>query len=267
VFDTGGVSVPADPEAPDERVAAVARLRSLVARTRPVVTADQRLLPVLPGLEDLFVDGGLRRGSLVGVGGSAGATSLALAVAAGATRAGSWVACVGGQATGWAAAQELGVELERLVVVRTPETARASVTAALVDAFDVVLCTLERSPSHGEARRLRARARERGAVLVALERHPRAWGVAPQRWPEEPDVSIRVVGGEWTGLGAGSGLLRARHLEVEVRGRRGSSHARRVELLLPGPDGHPARAGNPVGHRRPSGDPRSATVAPLRRVG
>ena len=77
-------------------------------------------------------------GPLVQVDGLSGATSMALAVAAGPTRAGSWVACVGSDELGWSAAAETGVDLDRLVVVRSTPQSWATVTAALVDAFDVV---------------------------------------------------------------------------------------------------------------------------------
>ena len=165
VFDTG---VMREPAGDDDARTSVARLRALVERTRPVTTAEQRVLPVLPVLEDLLPDRGLRRGSLVQIDGVHAATSLTLATLAGPTRAGSWVACVGVGGLGWVAAQEAGVDLERLVVVHTPDRSWAKVVAAFVDAFDVVLCGPDRVPSASEARQLRARARERGAVLVVL---------------------------------------------------------------------------------------------------
>src|SRR5215217_8670975 len=54
--------------------------------------ADERLLPVAPALEPLLPHPGLRRGSTVAVTRSA---ALALALVAGASAAGSWVAAVG----------------------------------------------------------------------------------------------------------------------------------------------------------------------------
>ena len=42
----------------------------LLAQARPVAMAGERLLPVLAPLEPLFPAGGLRRGSVVTVGGS-----------------------------------------------------------------------------------------------------------------------------------------------------------------------------------------------------
>lgn len=249
----------------DDSGATLARLRSLVDRTRPVSTADQRVLPVLAPLEQLLPSRGLRRGTLVQVDGLTGATSLALAVVAGPTRAGSWVACVGTDDMGWAAAAETGLVMERLVVVRTPPESWATVTAALVDAFDVVVCGLERVPSAVEARRLQARARERGAVLVVVG--GRRGGVGPVRraWPGAADLGLRVVDAEWQGLGQGAGHLQSRRVTVEVSGRRDAGRSRRVDLLLPGPDGAPAPAARP--ERSAADDAPVAPVVPLRRTG
>lgn len=227
-----------EPAGDDDARTSVARLRALVERTRPVTTAEQRVLPVLPVLEDLMPDRGLRRGSLVQIDGVHAATSLTLATLAGPTRAGSWVACVGVGGLGWVAAQEAGVDLERLVVVHTPDRSWAKVVAALVDAFDVVLCGPDRVPSASEARQLRARARERGAVLVVLATRPGATA-ARRSWPM-PDVGLQVVGARWQGLGQGWGHLRSRVVTVEVGGRGGAVPGRRGELLLPGPAGAPA---------------------------
>ena len=218
----------------------LARLRSVVERTRPVSTADQRLLPVLGVFEDLLPGGGLQRGSVVRVRGPVAATSLAFALAAGPTRAGSWVACVGATELGWAAAAESGIELERLVVVRPSESTLVGVLATLVDAFDVVVWGLSQRTSGTDARRLRARARERGAVLVLVD--PRRRSAASDPWPEAADLELRGVGADWSGIGQGWGRLTSRRLVVEVTGRRGATRPRRGELLLPGPTGAPSAA-------------------------
>ncbi len=262
-----------DPVGAEDPAATLARLRTLVERTRPVSTADQRVLPVLPAIEELLPSRGLRRGSIVQVDGLVGATSMALAVAAGPTRAGSWVACVGADELGWAAAAEAGVDMDRLVVVRTPPESWATVAAALVDAFDVVLCGFDRAPSMVEARRLQARARERGAVLVVVGGLRGGVGPARRGWPGAADLGLTVVEARWQGLGDGWGNLRSRLVTVEISGRREAGRPRRVELLLPGPTGAPAPApdrtltsssedaGSSPGHTG------VAPVVPLRRTG
>ena len=139
---------------------------------RPVSLAGEQLLPVLDALHPLLPDPGLRRGTVVAVEGVA-ATSLALALAAGASAAGSWVGVVGVPSLGLAAAAELGVALERLVLVAPPAPGEwATVAATMVDAFDVVLAGPPRRGGPAMARRLQATGPRagRGAVHGAGRR-------------------------------------------------------------------------------------------------
>ncbi|MGD9797431.1 MAG: hypothetical protein AB7V15_04880, partial [Acidimicrobiia bacterium] len=200
-----------------------------------------RALPVLPALAGLLPDG-LRRGSTVVVEPGPGATTLAVALVAAASADGSWVAAVGVPSLGLAGAVELGMAPERLLLVdldldldldsssrvephggrgRSPVTA-ATVVAALVDAVDVVVLGARVSPA--EARRLAARAREQGAVVVAL----------PGRWPGVADLRVRVGGATWE---LPHRRLVARRVEVTVAGRGAAARPRRCPLWLPAPDG------------------------------
>jgi hypothetical protein len=188
------------------------------------ILADERLLPVVPALQPLLPSGGLRRGTTVAVTSSA---ALALALVAGASAAGSWVAAVGLPDLGIVAAVETGIALERLALVPSPG-ARAwpAVVAAFLDAVDVVLV---RSPPRlpaAQARRLAARARERGAVLVPLG-----------AWSEPADLRLAVTASAWQGLGQGHGHLLARQVEVAIAGRGAATRERRFLLWLPSPDG------------------------------
>lgn len=203
-------------------------MADLVERTRPVSRADERCLPVSERLEPLLAGTGLQRGSVVAVRGApgSGATSLALALVAGPSASGSWVAAVGLPWLGLRAAAEAGVHLGRLALVPAPEpTAWANVVAALVDALDVVVVRPDRLARPTDARRLTARARERGAVLVLLG--------PPGRWQEGPDLVLEVTRSRWEGLGDGHGRLRRRQVVVEAGGRRRASRPRTVELTLP----------------------------------
>lgn len=209
-----------------DRAQALEALHALDQRYRPVTMADHQLLPVLEPLAPLLPGGGLRRGSIVAVGGKA-ATSLAMALIAEASGQGSWVAVVGVPTVGLVAASELGVALDRVALVPHPAPGTwATVVAALVDAVDVVLVGPARvRPS--DARRVAARARERGAVLVPVD----------ARWPEAPDVILTGADTRWEGLGAGYGHLLARQVAVEAIGRRDASRARSAHLWLPATGG------------------------------
>ena len=202
-------------------------------RVRPTVLAVERTLPVLPALADLLPDG-LRRGSSIGVSGP-GSRSLVLALIAEATSSGSWAAVVGDPDLGLVAAAEVGVALERLAVVVAPEPAAwGDVVGALVGALDLVLVSPRHRVRSSDARRLAARARERGSVLI------RVGGVTSGVWPDRPDLQLDVAAGVWVGPGAGHGRLRLRRVEVSATGRRTAARGHRATLLLPSPDGRPA---------------------------
>ncbi len=184
----------------------------------PVSLAGEQVLPVLPALQGLLPGGVLRRGSTVSV---VGSTSLALALAAAASASGSWCAAVGLPSLGLMAVAELGVTLDRLALVGDPGESWPSVVAALLDALDVVVVRPPGSVRGSHVRRLAARARERGAVLVPVC----SW--------EGADVCLGVTRSEWHGLGAGHGYLRSRRLEVAARGRGAADRPRQAGVWLP----------------------------------
>ncbi|MCC6226257.1 MAG: hypothetical protein IT195_07615 [Microthrixaceae bacterium] len=204
-------------------MAAIAELRTLV---QPTTLAHERVLPVLPPLDAVLPHDGLALGSTIRVD---ECTSLSLALVAAASQAGSWVAAVGTADIGWAAAADLGLDLGRVLVVpRVGSAEWAGVVAALVDSVSVVMVRPGRPVGERDARRLSARARERGTVLLL--------DAAARSWPIEPDVVIEAVG-SWSGLGEGHGRLRERRLDVSISGRRAAARRRSVELWLPAADG------------------------------
>lgn len=217
MFDTGGVPVPA----PD-----LASLRLLGERVRPLAGAGERTLPVPGPLGDLLPRGGLQRGTLVATTGPA-ATTLALALSGPTTVSGSWAAVVGLPHLGLLAAAELGVDLGRLVLVADPEPAAwAATVAGLLDAVEVVLVRPPRAVGTSTQRRLEARARDRGSVLVQV-------GGSPDAWAQAPHLVVTATDAAWSGIGQGYGHLRARRVTVGVTGRRGADRPRRAALWLP----------------------------------
>jgi hypothetical protein len=214
-----------------------AALREVVGRTRPLTLARDRCLPVLPALTSLLPEAGLRRGSTIAVTGS---VTLALALLAGPSAAGSWGAVVGLPSLGAEAAAELGVALERLALVPEPGFERwPVVVAALLEDLDIVLAVPPPRVRAAHARRLTARARERDGVLVVLG--SRGLGAEPV------DLQLAVTGSRWTGLGRGHGRLTARQVEVVARGRRAAARERRARLWLPGPGGGVTRVDDDAG--------------------
>lgn len=218
-----------------------AALAPLADRVAPVTLAVERRLPVPGPLAPVLPDGGLQRGWSVGVAGPA-AWSLAAALVAPVQAAEGWVAVVGAPAFGLVAATGYGFRLDRVVLVDQPPPGRwSAVVAALVDAVDVVLVAPAAAVPGRDARRLRARARERGAVVVHLD--------GGRTWPEAADVVLEAGDARWEGLGVGHGHLRARRVVVTGTGRRLPGRPRRTELWLPGPDGALAPAGRSIDDR------------------
>lgn len=204
---------------------------SLEQQVAPVTLAAEQLLAVPDAVAGLFPQRGLQRGWSVGFSGAAG-WSLALAMLGSAIGDDGWAACVGLEALGLVAAQELGVKLDRLLMVETPEPAQLpSVVASLVEVVDVVC--LGPTPSIGtrDGRRLMARAREQDAVLFHLD--------GGRSWPHPLDAQLTTSAGAWTGVGWGHGSLRTRQVTVQTSGRRSMAQPRRLDVLLPGPDGPP----------------------------
>jgi hypothetical protein len=241
------------------RVGKDAALEVLGERIRPTTLAREQVLPVPEPFEALLPWTGLRRGSTVSVtaAGVGGSTSLALALVAAASQAGSWTAAVGLPSLGLVAADEAGVALERLVLVAPPERATwGGVVAALVDGFDVLLLHATRGGVRQvDARKLVARARERGTVLVQLG----------SGWEAEADLALRIVEARWEGLDDGYGHLAARRVVLEATGRGAAARPRRAELWLPAADA-PVAVVEP--ERQADAEPRDVTpVRRLRRVG
>lgn len=207
-------------EPPVARLAALPGVStaSRVAAQAGQARATGRVLPVVPALAGLLPDAGLRRGTTVAV---HGASSLLLALLAEATAAGSWAAVVGLPSLGLAAAAEYGVDLGRVALVPRPGPELPAVVAALLDGVDLV-ATSTSTIQPAVARRLSARARHRGAVLLPFG----AWPAA--------DIELSCRLDAWSGLEDGYGHLRQRRAVVRARGRgAAAAHSRRTSTSPP----------------------------------
>jgi hypothetical protein len=208
-----------------------ARLREVAGRSRPVTLAREQSLPVAGRLGELLPQGALQRGTTVVVEGArgAGATSLAFTLAAAVTATGEWAAAVDVDGTlGLEAAAAAGVALERFAVLRQVSRERwATTVASLLDGIALVLAEVPRHVRVGDARRLVARARERGAVLVAVP-------VPGATWPVDAALRLVAEGGHWSGLVRGGGLLDGRELRVGVSGKGAAARPREAQLARAG---------------------------------
>ena len=241
-----------------------AALSVLAQRLRPGALAKEELLPALPAIAELVGTPGLRRGSTVVVeaaGAASGASALALALLGAPSAAGASAAIVGLPDLGLLAAQELGVALDRLVVVPQPAERAAAVVGAFLEGVDIVLARLPDGLPGALARRLAARARERRSVLVLAGRGvgealvlPSATSRGP--WPETPDARLVVTSSTWALPAEGEGLLARRSLRVDAFRRRAAPERLQRTLLLPAPPG-----GDPVWLMTQDGDGPSARAS------
>ncbi len=143
------------PALPSRDPEAWARLREVAGQGKPVTLARERTLEVGGPLGELLPGGVLQRGTVLAVEGArgAGATSLALSLAAAVTATGEWAAAVDLHRTlGVEAAVVAGVALERFPVVRGVSPDRwATVVAALLDGITLVLAEVPRHVRVGDA--------------------------------------------------------------------------------------------------------------------
>jgi hypothetical protein len=190
-------------------------LRELAGKVAPVVLAGDQLVPVSESVQQLLPGGALRRGTVISVEGppGAGSTSLLFRLVAAASNDGSWVALVGMPDAGLLAAAEAGVSLERVAVIPEPGGHWPLVTAALLDAIDLVVVRPSTRVRAQDARRLATRARDRGGVLLVAG-----------AWPARQ--------GRWEGLADGHGFLRARTLDVVTGGRGAAARQRRFDVAV-----------------------------------
>lgn len=199
-------------------------LSALAERVAPLALAGERTLPVPEEFADLFPERGLVRGHTFACSGAA-ATSLALALAAPAVAAGSWLATIDVPTIGLDAASEFGIALERVVAVRTGDQAARwpDVVAAAADGFDLLITRVPADVSPSAMRKIATRLRQRDVVMLVLGQ-PGALSC---------DGVLDADDAEWVGLGDGHGHLQHRQIVVEASGRRLHGR-RRCRLALPG---------------------------------
>ena len=210
MFDAGPMST--------ERLAQFDPGRPVVEQLRERVAAMERrpaseLVPTLPGLAGVLP---LHAGATYAV----DSASLALALAAGASRAGEWIGFAGCPDFGAEAAAELGIELSRTVLVPDPGEHWLEVTAALVDVLRVVVLRPPASVDERTAGILDSRLRNRSAVLVVHGAWPRV------------EARLSTVASAWRGPAGGTGQLEQRRARIAVH--RGARPPQRLDLSWPG---------------------------------
>jgi hypothetical protein len=189
-----------------------ADVRALQQRIRDleVTRVDTAVFAVTPALEGLFPEGGLRRGTTYEIDAS---SSLLWSLLAGPTSKGVWCAVVGMPDVGLAAAEDMGVNLDRLILIPSPDSRWLSVVSALIDVVGIVALGTHAAPSDRMLSTLAGRLREREATLLVRSRWPRV------------EARIGVDTHTWRGLGSGHGVLHEHRVRIVLTTRHG--HATR----------------------------------------
>jgi hypothetical protein len=185
--------------------ATIRNLQERITQMQPSRVSDDAL-PTPPELRALFPVGALRRGSAITVTGS---LQLSLAIASAASASGAWCGAIGLPEFGVEAAAELGVALDRFVLVPDPGVHTIGIMGTLSEVLTVLLVRPPVPVRPSDAERLAARLRDHGAALVVLGSWPRSEG------------TLRVTGSRWHGLGRGHGMLDTHELTVRSEDRRG----------------------------------------------
>lgn len=219
------------------------RLRREIARMQRR-RSETTLLPLDPALEGLLPDPGLRVGSVYSLSPS---PSLLGALLAAPSQSGSWCAIIGMPTIGVEAMADLGVDLDRLVLVPDPGPRWLTIATALSEVIPLIAVHPRSRASDADVARLGARLRDRGCTMLVTA-----------RWPQS-EATITVEETEWHGLGAGWGLLADRTVTLRASGRRQEApHRVRVQMptALGGVRAAPAPlrpvASLPVAAREPS---------------
>lgn len=151
---------------------------------------------------------------------------MALGLLSEASAKGHWVAVVGVDDPGVVAMSDLGVDLRRVLFIPRPRGAWAEAAADLLDGVDLLIVRPPSRVSHGVARKLMDRVRERGTVLIVLTEPG-----AP--WPLPVDLSFHLTSSRWVM----SSRLDARYVTLRVGGRGEAARGREHVVMVPDPQG------------------------------
>ncbi|MCL5948310.1 MAG: hypothetical protein M1420_04005 [Actinobacteria bacterium] len=220
------------------------------------------VLPVIDALAPFFPYGGMQKGAFIEVLSSIagnGACTLAISLLAAASSQGAWCAIAGLTDLGLLATCELGVDLNRMVMVSPPTSSRApaspfppaefwQATATLLKGIDIVLLNLSLQDTYLQRymytiQRLAAIARKYNSICIVLVS---GMGTLLQGQAVRnigASVIMEVVSSKWLGPSGGFGRLHSRVALVESTGRGAAARPVRRTLYLPGSDGKVATAG------------------------
>lgn len=191
-------------------------------------------VPVLEHLRPLMPAGRLERGTIVTIAdrtppATAGSSYLALAILAGAAAGGHYCAVVGVPDFGIVAADALGADLSRILLIDDPGERWAEVVSVLATAVDLILLRPPAPPTAEHQRRIANR-------IKITPRQPGSCLVVAGPWTGA-HLNLSIGDVAWTGIGRGAGNLAARRVTIAAQGRGPAGRQRTIRALLPAADG------------------------------
>lgn len=228
MFDTRGMADPVRSERSATLTSALPpSLRELAEKIRPVTWAQENRF-VLEGQLGELLGGGVQAGSVLSCEGT-GSSSFALLLATQLAGEQRWTAIVGAEEISPAAAIDMGLSPLRTAYIQS--TSRpADVVAALLGLIDVVVLDARLDLHSSQIRRLQARLREKGSVLIVLQpdvfRSGKALSTRSSLANWSADISFQTSGWQWEGIGKGHGYLQVRRARLQKSGRRQANRFR-----------------------------------------
>lgn len=157
----------------------------------PLIRADRDTIAVHNALTTLLPHG-LTPGSITTTQGS---THTALTLITQHTTNAGWVAIIGAPNINYTTLQDLGANLNHIIVVPHPNENTPQIIAALIEGVDLILLGPAVTLTHAEQRTLTARNRERGTHIISQK----PWANAR--------THITTTHGTWHGTNKGLGRL------------------------------------------------------------
>jgi hypothetical protein len=174
----------------------------------------QDVLPVDPGIVDIFPQRGLRKGSVLRLRGSYGSGLYSFAVQSlvAASQHGAWVALFNVDDLGYGFLLRSGVDLERTLIIHDDQHPSRTL-ATLLESFAIVVTPPNLSLA--QMARLSARARERSSIIISVERVARSGSAGVPRWEGGVDLTVYLRSASWA-MDLESGITSVNRGEVVV---------------------------------------------------
>lgn len=170
----------------------------LSQKISPLSLGNSKTFPIGRGLDDLIPCGGIGRGSVVLLSGEdgSGLHSLFFSILAGLNGAGLWTAIVSVGDLGFASLIGLGVDETKLVVVKGRSDLVPATASLLMDGFAVVV--IPAGIHQRQAFRLVAKAKQKGVILLVLERTKPYASEMQDKWTGPVDMAFHSISSRWS---------------------------------------------------------------------